>query len=54
MSPAPIELGQVTTDTNGQATIVLSAVDPGRYLLRVHYVGDLETWPCRLEQEIEL
>jgi hypothetical protein len=54
MSPAPIELGQVTTDTNGQATIVLSAVHPGRYLLRVHYVGDLETWPCRLEQEIEL
>ena len=54
MAPAPIELGQPTTDGNGQATIDLSALDQGRYVLRVHHAGGLDTWPCRIEQEIAI
>jgi hypothetical protein len=52
LAPAPLDLGMLTTDGSGQARPDLSALQPGRYQLRVSYAGDLQTWPVSVEQSI--
>jgi hypothetical protein len=54
LAPAAIDLGALTTDGSGQARPDLSALQPGRYQLRVNYSGDLETWPSSVEQAVSL
>jgi hypothetical protein len=52
LAPAPIPVGTATTDTTGAFLLATSALEAGRYRLRVAYAGDATRWPARAEAEL--
>jgi hypothetical protein len=52
LAPVSIPLAQVTTGSSGEFEVDVGDLAPGRYRLRIEYIGDLAHWPAYFEQEV--
>jgi len=54
LAPAAVSLAEVVTGSSGEIHLDPIDLEPGRYVIRIGYRGDLDHWPAYFEQEVTL
>lgn len=54
LRPAPLPLGEFTTDRAGNFFVAGEDAPPGEYLFGLSYPGDLEHWPISLAERVTI
>lgn len=52
LQASPIDLGSHITDSAGMTLLDVEGLQPGRYRMRLSYLGDLTHWPSHTEEEL--
>jgi hypothetical protein len=54
LAPAAVSLAEEVTGSSGEVHLDAIDLEPGRYVIRIGYRGDLDHWPAYFEQEVTL